>query len=377
VSFDLHMIQVPESESASVIRKAGAHVFSLADEIPLRATLVETDSGQSVLVLVLHHIASDGLSAVPLMRDLSTAYCARSAGTAPAWDPLPVQYADYTLWQRDLLDEQEDGIWSRQLAYWRNTLADLPTEATLPADRPRPAIATYRGGRVERSVAGEVHARLTAVVRECGASLFMGLHAATAAALTESGAGTDICLGTPVAGRLDPALDDLVGFFVNTLVLRTDTSGDLSFNQLLHRVRESELSAWTHQDLPFEQLVRELNPRRSAAQHPLFQIVIALERTGPPALHFAGVQAEVEFTDLGYTKFDLTIGFVEHKSATGGPTGLNISIEYACDLYDSDTVQAFADHLVRLLKYAADNPDRPLSSESLGACADRRGEPVI
>jgi len=193
----------------------------------------------------------------------------------------------------------------------------------------------------------------------------MGLHAATAAALTESGAGADICLGTPVAGRLDPALDDLVGFFVNTLVLRTDTRGDLSFNQLLHRVRESDLSAWTYQDLPFEQLVRELNPRRSAAQHPLFQIVFALERTSPPALRFAEVQAEVEFVDLGYTKFDLTIGFLEHTSESGEPTGLSLTIEYARDLYDPETVQAFADCLVRVLENAADDPDSPLRPKSL------------
>jgi amino acid adenylation domain-containing protein len=364
LSFDLDLVRVPESQLASVVRKAAGYVFALADEIPVRATLIETGTDESVLVLVVHHIASDGLSNAPLMRDLVTAYRARSAGRAPDWDPLPVQYADYTLWQRELLDGQ-DGVRRRQLAYWHDTLSGLPAEVTLPPDRPRPDVASHRGGRIERRMDELMHARLISIVRECGASLFMGVHAATAAALTHSGAGTDVLLGSPVAGRPDPALDDLVGFFVNTLVLRTDTSGDPSFRQLLSRVRETDLGAWAHQDLPFEQLVMDLNPKRSAAQHPLFQVILTLDRAERPAPGYAETGAALQFADLQFAdletaKFDLTIGFLEHEAATGAPAGLDLNIEYSTDLYDPDTIQVFADHLVGLLGHAADHPDHPL-----------------
>ena len=191
------------------------------------------------LLLLLHHIAGDGWSLGPLSRDLSALYRARCEGRAAALAPLAVQYADYTLWQQAVLgseDEASSAI-ARQLAFWTDALKDLPDQIELPGDRPRPAVASHRGGAVPLQVGAELHRGLAALAREAGASLFMVLQAALAGLLTRLGAGHDIAIGSPIAGRTDAALDDLIGFFVNTLVLRTDTSGNPGFRELIGRVR--------------------------------------------------------------------------------------------------------------------------------------------
>ncbi|MGV9457338.1 amino acid adenylation domain-containing protein, partial [Streptomyces sp. NPDC003635] len=222
VTVPLTVTPVTEDELPGRIAEESAHLFDLNHELPLYAALLTLAPTRSVLVLVVHHIASDGWSTTPLMRDLGTAYTHRAEGTVPGWEPLPVQYADYALWQQDLLDRDEEA----QLAHWREALAGLPAEATLPADRPRPAVASYRGATHTVHCPAETHQALTALARESGVTLFMVAQAATAALLSRSGAGTDIPVGSLVAGRTDEALEDLVGFFVNTLVLRTDVSGN-------------------------------------------------------------------------------------------------------------------------------------------------------
>ncbi|MFJ6217318.1 amino acid adenylation domain-containing protein, partial [Streptomyces sp. NPDC092296] len=266
----LDIVQVTESELAATLAAEAAYRFDLAGELPLRAKLFATAPGEHVLLVVLHHIAGDGWSLAPLMQDLQAAYLGRQL------PELPVQYADYALWQRQVLGSEDDpdSVISRQLAHWRHTLADLPEVLDLPTDRPRPAVATHRGERLHWQLDADTHHALTALARESGTSLFMVLQAALATLLTRLGAGTDIPLGTGVAGRTDEALDHLIGFFVNTLVLRTDTSGDPTFRELLTRVRETDLAAYTHQDIPFERLVEALNPQRSLARHPLFQIML-------------------------------------------------------------------------------------------------------
>ncbi|MEV7603794.1 amino acid adenylation domain-containing protein, partial [Kitasatospora sp. NPDC089797] len=360
-----------ETELAGLLTAAIGHSFDLSGELPLRANLFSLDDDQHVLLLLLHHIASDGWSVSPLFRDLDAAYRARLTGTAPQWEPLPVQYADYTLWQHDLLgtEEDQDSLLARQLAHWTESLSDVPEELALPYDRPRPAAPSHRGELVEFTVDAELHRRLVELATTTRASLFMVLQAAVATLYTRLGAGTDLPLGTPVAGRTDEALDDLVGFFVNTLLLRTDTSGNPTFRELLDRVRRADLSAFEHQDVPFERLVEQLNPTRTPARHPLFQTLIALENQARAPRTFGELDCqEVEF-DLNVAKFDLSFGFTELTGADGpdGAGGLSAAIEYAVDLFDHATAATLAERLLRVLASVATDPDAPIGGiEILG-----------
>ncbi|WP_369260978.1 amino acid adenylation domain-containing protein [Streptomyces sp. R35] len=367
VRIELPVTPADESTLAGLLAEESERAFDLAADLPVRARLLRTGERDHVLLVVMHHIVSDGWSYQPLMRDLSTAYATRSRGQRPAWEPLPVQYADYALWHRALLGDPADteSVESLQLSYWRDALADLPEEVTLPADRQRPAVSSYRGATRTVHCPPAVHAALAALARESGASVFMVAQAAVSTLLARSGAGHDIPLGSPIAGRTDQALDDLVGFFVNTLVLRTDLSGNPSFRELLTRVRETDLAAWGHQDLPFDRLVEAVNPDRSAARHPLFQVMLTLTDAATPTLVAEGLETESEFTWLRAAKFDLTFSFAEHRTADGEPGGLDITVEYATDLYDARTVEAAAGRLVRLLSEAATHPELPVGDLEL------------
>ncbi|MEU5217474.1 amino acid adenylation domain-containing protein, partial [Streptomyces sp. NPDC020807] len=362
--------------------RAAAHVFDLGAELPLRVTVFSLTHGmdgrapqgpEHVLLLVLHHIAGDGWSLGPLLRDLATAYTARLGGAAPDWEPLPVQYADYTLWQRELLgeDTDPDSLMSRQVAYWREVLAGLPEELELPVDRPRPPVPTGAADAVSFAYGPELHAALAELARRHRSTLFSVLQAGLAALFTRLGAGTDIPLGTGVAGRSDEALNDLVGFFVNTLVLRTDTSGDPSFAELLRRVRETQLDAFAHQDVPFERLVEEVNPARALGRHPLFQTLLVLQNHEEGELGLPGLEATTEELGLRVAKFDLNIGITERHTADGTPDGLTGSVEYAADLYDRATVTTLFDRLGRLLAAAVADPEAPLGTLGILAPEER------
>ncbi|MEU4091796.1 non-ribosomal peptide synthase/polyketide synthase [Streptomyces sp. NPDC026673] len=329
-----------------------ARPFDLERELPLRAVLAAAGPDEHVLLLVLHHIATDEWSDRALLADLGTAYAARTAGRAPDWAPLPVGYTDYTLWQRELLEHSGDDL----LAYWTETLRGLPEELALPTDRPRPQEPSHTGGTVGFTVRPELERALRALARREGASMFMVSQAAVAALLHRLGAGDDIPLGAPVSGRADERLEDLVGFFVNSLVLRTDLSGDPGFAELLRRVRATDLAAYEHQDLPFERLVEALNPGRSLARHPLFQVMVVhlAERGGTPVLR--GLTASPEPVGQDTAKFDLSFDFVEQ----GEGNGIQGWIEYSADLFDRPTAELLARRMERLLEQAAAEPGRPV-----------------
>ena len=316
-------------ELAGLVAAATGYVFDLAGELPVRGSLFAVSQDEHVLVLLCHHTAADGWSFQVLLSDLATAYAARRDGRAPGWAPLPVQYADYALWQRDLLgdgagqdtDGGDGGVLARQVQYWEQALAGLPEELALPFDRPRPAEPSRRGGLVLWRLDARLHAALADLAREHQASVFIVLHAGLAALLSRLGAGTDIPLGAPVAGRTDEAMHDLVGFFVNTMVLRADLSGDPSFAELVGRVRESVLSAQARQDLPFERLVEVLKPARSAARHPLFQVMIG-EDIIPDDWQLPGLRVRAEPFPAVNARFDLTLGFREQRGDGGAPAGI-------------------------------------------------------
>ncbi|MCX4587514.1 non-ribosomal peptide synthetase [Streptomyces sp. NBC_01481] len=352
-----------ETELPDVLTSAARHAFDLAVEPPLRANLFELSAQEYVLLLVVHHIAGDGWSLGPLASDLTRAYTARTQGQAPDWPALPVQYTDYTLWQNELLGDQNDpdSLFATQINYWTNTLANLPDQLTLPTDRPRPAVMTYRGDYLTVDIDPDLHQRLTDLARTTGASLFMVLQAGLAALLTRLGAGEDIPLGSPIAGRTDQALDHLIGFFVNTLVLRTDTTANPTFTQLITRVRETSLAAYAHQDVPFEYLVEHLNPTRTLAHHPLFQIMLALQNAPEATFQLPGLHIDVAPGRTGTAKFDLFISLAEQRGPHGQPHGITGAIEYSSDIYDTPTVQTLFNRWIHLLDTATTHPDQPLS----------------
>ncbi|GAA3776544.1 hypothetical protein GCM10022403_009150 [Streptomyces coacervatus] len=365
---DLDVVDHPtDAELSYRLGQLAGEGFRIEEEAPFRAHLLVLGPEDHVLLLVLHHIAGDGWSMDPLLLDLATACRARLEGREPGWAPLPVQYADYCVWQHEMLGDEQD----RQLDHWREALAGLPDELPLPADRPRPARATHQGGDIPVRLDADLHRRLRALAAETGTTVFMVVQAGLAALLTRLGAGTDIPLGTPVAGRADEVLDDLVGCFVNTLVLRTDTSGDPGFRELLGRVRETDLAAYTHQELPFEHLVEALNPPRSLARHPLFQVMLAFRPTAGPRLGLPGLHTRTLPVETGATKIDLTFNLGEHRTADGSPDGIEGILQYSADLFDRSTAEELAARLERLLRAAVRAPDRAIGALDILADGER------
>ncbi|MGW3917458.1 condensation domain-containing protein, partial [Streptomyces sp. NPDC005070] len=365
---------VGEAEVPALLREAAVRAFDLTSELPLRVELFEVGPQEHVLLLVLHHIAGDGWSMGPLARDLAAAYATRRGGGAPEWSPLPVTYGDYTLWQHEILGDEHDAdsVFACQVAYWTEALAGLPDQLHLPVDRPRPAAMSYRGDLLDVRIDAELHAALVKLARRTGSSLFMVLQAALAALYTRLGAGTDIPIGSPIAGRTDEALDDLVGFFVNTLVLRTDTGGDPSFTELLGRVRETALSAYAHQDVPFEQLVEALNPSRSLSHHPLFQTGLVVQNAPGGDFELPGLRATGVAVPTGTSRLDLTFGLAEQHGSDGTPAGLSGAVEFSTDLFDRSTVETLFARWTRLLAAVAAAPDRPIGGIDLLSDEERR-----
>ncbi|MFB7297189.1 amino acid adenylation domain-containing protein [Streptomyces rubiginosohelvolus] len=331
-----------------------AEPFALATEPPFRVTVL-TEPDRTTVLLLLHHIAADEWSVEPLLADLSAAYRARLTGQAPDLPPLTAHYTDYAHWQRTLLD---DGHLGHQADFWRRTLHGAPAVLDLPTDRPRPETPSGRGGFVPFTLPDEVASGLRSLAADAGVTPFMVTQAALCSLLAGLGAGDDIPLGVPTAGRGERSTEDLIGFFVNTLVLRTDLSGDPTFRELLGRVRAVDLDAFDHAELPFERVVEELNPGRGSA-NPLFQVMLTYQNRTPAPFTAPGVD-EAAFTlrETDTAKFDLIVGFTDHL--TGG--SIDGAINYSAGLFDATTVRTLADRLVTVLSRAVARPDTPVGS---------------
>ncbi|MER7667433.1 amino acid adenylation domain-containing protein [Kitasatospora sp. NPDC096128] len=345
------------------LREALETPFDLTTEVPLRLHVFSTGPRSHVLLVDVHHIACDGLSLAPLCRDLAAAYAARAAGRAPDWHELPIQYADFALWQAQQLGRAEDpgSQFGRSLEFWTKALAGLPEELALPGARPRPAAPTFRGLPSRVEAGPELYRRITAAAHEHGASVFIVLQAALAAMLTRLGAGPDIPLGTPTAGRSDQALDDLIGCFINTAVLRADTSGDPSFRTLIARVRETNLAAHDHLDLPFDELVTALNPPRQSGRNPLFQVMASLNGEPEPVPALGGLPTEPFDLGTPATPFDITVELTEDRARATISGVLTVS----ADLFDEAAGAALARRLLLALDLATSRPDLPISQWEL------------
>jgi hypothetical protein len=358
----LSVERLPESSRPARISELWSYEFDLETETSVRAWLLSSDSADDVLVIMLHHIATDGSSLAPLLRDLGTAYVARQHRAEPDWDSPPVQYSQYASWQRDFLGDSADphSLAGRQLAYWRAKLAELPVEIGLPTDRQRPRMASTDGAIVAMTMPADLCRRVVALSRAERVTPFTVFKTALAAFLGRLGAGADIPLGGFVSGRADAALDDTVGFFVNTLVFRVDTSGDPAFLELLRRVRTTELEAYSHQDLPFDLIVKELQPPRSSSRHPLTQTAISYE--DPVAYRIPGLDAEVEAGENLRAKFDLHLYIVVDRDSDGEPTAMQLSWRYATTLFDAPTIESVAARFIGFLESAVTQADRNIES---------------
>ncbi|MBC2639974.1 MULTISPECIES: non-ribosomal peptide synthetase [unclassified Rhodococcus (in: high G+C Gram-positive bacteria)] len=337
------------TDAAARVRDLVSAGFDLTTEPPMRTELLAVRDHEWVLALIVHHISADGFSLGPLARDVMAAYRARARGETPAWTPLPVRYSDYSLWQRERRDGQQS------LAYWTRTLSGMSGTLPLPFDRARPAVATHRGAHIEFGLDTETHRRIRALARTHDATPFMVLHAALAVLAARLSGTPDIIVGTPIAGRGPRALDDLVGMFVNTLVLRTLVASGDPFGDVLDRVRGVDLDAYTHADVPFEEVVEAVAPARSRSRNPLFQLAFAYHNTAPVAVDLPDVSARIVEVDTGTAKFDLQLTVTESVDENG-PGPLACVFTYATDLFDDTTVSGFAARFRRVLGAALAPP---------------------
>jgi len=357
---------LPEAEREAAARHAAVEdstrPFDLRVGPLLRARLLRLGAHDHILALTFHHIASDGWSRGVLLRELAALYTAFVAGEPDPLPELPIEYADFAHWQRQRLAGEELG---GQLAYWKERLAGAPTLLELPADRPRPAVRSYRGGRRVLALSPAVTDALKALSRREGCSLFMTLLAAFQTWLARQTGREDIVVGSPIAARTQAEIEGLIGYFVNTLVLRGDLSGDPTFRELLGRMREVALGAFEHQELPFERLVEELQPARDESYAPLFQVMFVLQNPPPPA-SAAGLTCSPLPVDNGTAKFDLTV-FMEEAG-----DGLTATFEFDRELFDDASVARWQEHFRTLLESIAAQPEQRLSQLPMMTGAERR-----
>jgi aryl carrier-like protein len=360
-----------ETELADRIREDVEAGFDITESVPVRARLYRSAPDAHVLVVVVHHIAADGASMAPLARDVFAAYRARVSGHAPRWEPLEVQYADYAMWQQELLGSEDDpsSLISRQIGYWTDALDGSPELLALPTDRPRPATISTAGGNIRFEMPARLHEEIVRLAHREGVTVFVVLHAALAILLARTAHSDDISVGTPVAGRGRPELDDLVGMFVNTVVLRTRIDDDRSFRELLAEVRDVDLEALAHADLPYERLVDVIGRPRSTAYSPLFQVMFGLQNTRAARFELPGIGVEVLDPGIAQAKADLTVLVTERREGDRA-AGIDGEIIYATDLFVESTAHSLAERFVRVLDAVTSEPARPIGRIGLLGTAD-------
>ncbi|MFB2880052.1 non-ribosomal peptide synthase/polyketide synthase, partial [Floridanema aerugineum] len=341
-----------ETAALELLQQKAIEPFDLANDCLLQATLVALSETEHILLICMHHIVSDGWSIGVLLAELAALYNAYTQDLPSPLDPLPIQYADFAIWQRQWLQGE---VLQTQLSYWQNQLADAPALLSLPTDRPRPAVQTFVGGHQQFALSAELTQKLNQLSQEQGVTLFMTLFAAFNTLLYRYSGQTDIVVGTPIANRNHQEIEGLIGFFINTLVIRTDLSNNQSFTKLLNQVREVSLGAYTHQDLPFEMLVEALQPERNLSYSPLFQVMFALQNAPVSLVDLDGLKLTTVEVENPIAKFDLGLGM------ESTPNGLVGWWEYNTDLFNGNTIERMTGHFVTLLEAIVANPQTPIS----------------
>lgn len=348
--------QIEPTDMHSAISAVVALGFDLVEEIPFRARLLRSGD-EYVLVVVLHHIAGDGASLRPLIADLLSAYAARHEGLAPAWEPLPIQYADYALWQRTMLGDpaDPDSRLSREIAFWRAELHGLAEVLALPTDRPRPRTPTGRGAYVDAVVPTPTVIGIRGLAARLGVTTFSVLQAALAVVLGRLADTDDVPLGTAIAGRDEPETTELVGMFVNTVVLRNRITPGDSVGDAVRAAHRTRTRALEHSQVPFEQVVGAVAPQRSRSHTPLFQVTLTLQRDSAQLLSAVDSGAELLDARTGTAKVDLEVAVSELSSSASDSMALELC--YATDLFDRSTIEKYVDYLVRVLDAMVARPD--------------------
>ena len=350
---DLQQYEVVEQEIQiqKVLQQESQFPFNLASDLMIRGCLLKLSSSEQILLLVQHHIASDGWSMGILWEQLTQLYLAFLEGKPNPLPKLPIQYVDYAVWQRKWLSSE---VIERQLNYWKKQLANANPLLELPTDHPRPSVQTYRGARQTHKLSPSLSAAINQLCRQEGVTLYMTLLAAFQVLMHRYSRQEDIMVGSAIAGRNQIEVEELIGFFVNTLILRNDLSGNPSFKELLSKVRSTTLDAYAHQDLPFEKLVEELNPERSLSYSPLFQVMFVLQNTPTQTEKLLGLDTKLVRIETSTAKFDLDLS-VEEKG-----DGLIASWTYNIDLFDAATIERMREHFQILLEGIVANPNQPI-----------------
>ena len=362
---DLSSLPAPkrEEEARRLAAEEAERPFDLSSDSVLRATLVALGREDHVLLMTLHHIATDAWSTGVLFRELSALYGAFAAGLPSPLPEPPIQYGDFAAWQREWLSGE---VLREQLSYWKAELAGAPPVLELPTDRPRPAVGTYRGASRTEQFPRELSDAFRELARREGVTLFMALVAVFDVLLARYTGQEDVVVGTPIANRGRRETEELIGFFINTLALRTSLSGDPTFRELFARVRATALGAYAHQDLPFEKLVEELRPQRDLARNPIFQVMIALRNTPPQPLSLPGLALESLDVRRETSKFELALHFDESSD------GLRCTVEYSTELFDEPTIARLTGHFRTLLTAAVADPEQRVAAAPLLTAGERR-----